>query len=44
MLPGRKMPLHGLFITGTDTGVGKTHVAVGVITALRLRGVACGSL
>jgi dethiobiotin synthetase len=28
----------GLFITGTDTGVGKTHVTAGVARALRLQG------
>jgi dethiobiotin synthetase len=32
----------GLFITGTDTGVGKTYVATGLVTALRLRGVNVG--
>lgn len=33
----------GVFIAGTDTGVGKTLVAAGLITALRARGVnACG--
>ncbi|TJY58952.1 dethiobiotin synthase [Sinimarinibacterium sp. CAU 1509] len=32
-----------LFVTGTDTGVGKTRVAVAVLTALRQRGLrACG--
>jgi dethiobiotin synthetase len=32
-----------LFITGTDTGVGKTHVTCAVLTALRARGTrACG--
>jgi dethiobiotin synthetase len=35
--------LQGLFITGTDTGVGKTHVATGVISALRSRGVRVGA-
>jgi dethiobiotin synthetase len=29
----------GVFITGTDTGVGKTRVAVGLLTALRRAGV-----
>ncbi|KPJ98767.1 MAG: hypothetical protein AMK71_10895 [Nitrospira bacterium SG8_35_4] len=29
----------GIFITGTDTGVGKTYVAVGLIRALREQGV-----
>jgi len=37
------MHLRGLFITGTDTGVGKTHVAAGVISALRFRGVRVGA-
>ncbi|MGE5192777.1 MAG: dethiobiotin synthase [Deltaproteobacteria bacterium] len=35
--------MHGLFITGTDTGVGKTHVAAGIIGALRARGVRVGA-
>lgn len=29
----------GLFVTGTDTGVGKTAVACGILAALRSRGV-----
>jgi dethiobiotin synthetase len=29
----------GLFVTGTDTGVGKTHVTVALLAALRLAGV-----
>jgi dethiobiotin synthetase len=34
---------HGLFITGTDTGVGKTVVAAAIIKALHLQGIhACG--
>src|SRR5215471_11018598 len=40
-IPAR--PMKGLFITGTDTGVGKTRVAVGVIQALRARGVRVGA-
>ena len=32
-------PNHGLLITGTDTGVGKTFVACGLAGALRRRGV-----
>jgi dethiobiotin synthetase len=32
----------GVFITGTDTGVGKTVVAGGLVAALRLRGVRVG--
>ena len=30
---------HALFITGTDTGVGKTWVAAGLIRSLRARGI-----
>jgi dethiobiotin synthetase len=37
------MELRGLFITGTDTGVGKTHVAMGIIAALRSRGIRVGA-
>ncbi|HET9463385.1 MAG TPA: dethiobiotin synthase [Thiobacillus sp.] len=33
------MKLRGLFVTGTDTGVGKTRVAVALIHALRTRGL-----
>lgn len=32
-------PLKGFFITGTDTGIGKTWVACGLITALQRRGL-----
>lgn len=32
----------GLLITGTDTGVGKTHVTAGLAAALRLRGMRIG--
>lgn len=32
------MSAHGWFITGTDTGIGKTQVACAVIHALRARG------
>jgi dethiobiotin synthetase len=32
----------GIFITGTDTGVGKTYVACGIASALRTRGVNVG--
>ncbi|MGQ0594775.1 MAG: AAA family ATPase [Gammaproteobacteria bacterium] len=28
----------GMFVIGTDTGVGKTWTAVGLLTALRARG------
>ncbi|MDZ7585228.1 MAG: AAA family ATPase, partial [Thiobacillus sp.] len=31
--------MSGLFVTGTDTGVGKTRVAVALIHALRARGL-----
>ena len=31
--------MRGLFVTGTDTGVGKTHVATGLLLALRDAGV-----
>lgn len=34
----------GLFITGTDTGVGKTFVARGIASALRARGLRVGVL
>jgi dethiobiotin synthetase len=39
--PSRASPLtpHGYFVTGTDTGVGKTRVAVALIHALRARGL-----
>jgi len=33
------MPDRGFFITGTDTGVGKTAVTAAILRALRLRGV-----
>lgn len=33
------MSVRGLFVTGTDTGVGKTRVAVALIHALRARGL-----
>lgn len=32
----------GIFITGTDTGVGKTFVAAGIAAALKVRGVDVG--
>ncbi len=32
----------GIFITGTDTGVGKTYVAAGIAAVLRSRGVNVG--
>ena len=34
----------GLFVTGTDTGVGKTVVAAAVVAALRARGVPARAL
>lgn len=37
-------PFPGLFITGTDTGVGKTHVACGLARALRGAGVDVGAM
>jgi dethiobiotin synthetase len=33
------MSLRGLFVTGTDTGVGKTHASAALIAALRARGL-----
>ena len=33
-----------LFITGTDTGVGKTHVAAGLLRLLRASGVRCAGM
>ena len=32
----------GIFITGTDTGVGKTYVASGIAASLRVQGVNVG--
>lgn len=32
----------GLLVTGTDTGVGKTFVAAGLVRLLRARGIDCG--
>ena len=32
----------GVFITGTDTGVGKTTVAVGLVRLLKARGLDVG--
>lgn len=34
--------MHGVFVTGTDTGVGKTEVAAGIAWLLRSRGVNVG--
>jgi len=39
--PSTIRPL-GLFITGTDTGVGKTQIAAGLAVALRARGIDVG--
>lgn len=35
--------MRGLFITGTDTGVGKTFVACGIIRSLRASGLSTGA-
>jgi dethiobiotin synthetase len=35
---GAPRPLRGLFVTGTDTGAGKTVVAAAIVAALRARG------
>lgn len=37
-------PPAGVFVTGTDTGVGKTRVTVGLIAALRASGVQAGGM
>jgi dethiobiotin synthetase len=37
-----KKPVKGFFITGTDTGVGKTYVGAGIAAALRSLGVDVG--
>lgn len=43
MTPGHKRQTWpSLFITGTDTGVGKTFVAAGIAAALRKRGIDVG--
>jgi dethiobiotin synthetase len=36
------MKIRGIFITGTDTGVGKTYVGVGLAAALREKGIDVG--
>jgi dethiobiotin synthetase len=36
----RPAPLRGIFLVGTDTGVGKTTVAVGLLALARARGLA----
>jgi dethiobiotin synthetase len=33
-----------LFITGTDTGVGKTHIAAQLLRLLRASGMACAGM
>ena len=33
------MSAHGVFVTGTDTGVGKTHASCALLAALRARGL-----
>ena len=33
-----------LFITGTDTGVGKTHIAVQLLRLLRMSGARCAGM
>lgn len=40
-IPPYSSPLapHGVFITGTDTGVGKTRVAAALLEGLRMRGI-----
>ncbi len=40
--PGTSPPFRGLFVTGTDTGVGKTVVTAALAAALRQRGVNVG--
>jgi dethiobiotin synthetase len=41
---GSDGPLRGCFVTGTDTGVGKTVVAASIVARLRARGVAIRAL
>ena len=36
------MSLPGLFVTGTDTGIGKTYVSAGLASAFRRRGIDVG--
>lgn len=36
--------MRGVFVTGTDTGIGKTVCACALIAALRARGVACAPM
>lgn len=43
-MTGADGPLRGCFVTGTDTGVGKTVVAASIVASLRGRGVAVRAL
>lgn len=43
-MSGSGRALHGCFVTGTDTGVGKTVVAASIVARLRERGVAVRAL
>ncbi len=36
--------MRGVFVTGTDTGIGKTWCACALIAALRAKGVACAPM
>jgi dethiobiotin synthetase len=38
-LRGAPVTSHGLFVTGTDTGVGKTHIATALLRAFASRGL-----
>lgn len=42
MISPSRQPPRGIFVTGTDTGVGKTVVAAGLAAALKARGVNVG--
>ena len=39
MEPSKKNKMYGYFVTGTDTGVGKTHIAVMLMEKLKERGL-----
>ena len=39
-----RRPASGVFVTGTDTGVGKTLVACALLRALRAQGIAAGAM
>ena len=43
-MSGSDAPLRGCFVTGTDTGVGKTVVAAAIVARLRQRGIAVRAL